>query len=163
MHHATPSSISRRTVLAGSAAGLAAPMIGRPPPRIRPAMTRCTPRRNKKGKVVWWCGTYDQPTIQALRNAFMKVYPGVDVDFIWATGEVVYTRIQQNLQAGVTEVDIFCTSNAGHWPLLKKQNVATALSGRGRGRAERAVPRGRSRQCLPRQWRRDGRDRFPQR
>jgi iron(III) transport system substrate-binding protein len=79
----------------------------------------------KEGKLVWWCGTYDHPTIDALRGAFMATYPGIEVDYIWATGEVVYTRIQQNLQAGVKEVDVFSTSNAGHWPLLKKQNVLT--------------------------------------
>ncbi len=79
----------------------------------------------KEGRVVWWCGTYDHPTLEALHNAFTQTYPGVGLDFIWATGEVIYTRIQQNLQAGVKEVDVFCTSNAGHWPRFKSQGALT--------------------------------------
>ena len=123
-NHASPSlRTSRRTVLAGIAAGLAAPMIGLPSPVRAATEDAVYAAAKREGKVVWWCGTYDQPTIQALRQAFIQTYPGVDVDFIWATGEVVYTRIQQNLQAGVKEVDVFSTSNAGHWPLLKKQNA----------------------------------------
>ncbi len=122
-HDSPLSRVSRRAILAGVATGLATPMIGRPTPARAATEDALYTAAKKEGKVVWWCGTYDQPTIQALRHAFMKAYPGVDVDFIWATGEVVYTRIQQNLQAGVREVDVFCTSNAGHWPLLKKQNA----------------------------------------
>ena len=117
------SSLSRRTVLGAAALGLGAPLIARARAAVPARDEALYAAAKTEGKVVWWCGTYDQPTIQALRSAFTGVYPGIDVDFIWATGEVIYTRIQQNLQAGVEEVDIFCTSNAGHWPLLKKQNA----------------------------------------
>jgi iron(III) transport system substrate-binding protein len=77
----------------------------------------------KEGKVVWWCGHLDRPAMEAVGAAFKKTYPGIEVDSIWQTGEIVYTRVQQNLKADVHEVDVFGTSNAGHWPLLKKQNV----------------------------------------
>lgn len=77
----------------------------------------------KEGKLVWWCGHLDRPAMQAVGAAFQKKYPGIEVDATWQTGEVVYTRVQQNLNAGVHDVDVFGTSNAGQWPLLKKQNV----------------------------------------
>lgn len=115
--------VSRRAMLAGSAVGLALPMIGRSARAQQLGDHPLYAAAKKEGKLVWWCGTYDQPTIHGLRSAFIKTYPGIDLNFIWATGEVVYTRIEQNIQAGVKEVDIFCTSNPGHWPLLKKQNV----------------------------------------
>ncbi|MEJ1974948.1 MAG: extracellular solute-binding protein [Acetobacteraceae bacterium] len=76
-----------------------------------------------EGKLVWWCGHLDRPAMEAVRAAFIATYPGIAVDAIWQTGEVVYTRIQQDLKAGVDEVDVFGTSNAGHWSAIKKQNA----------------------------------------
>lgn len=77
----------------------------------------------KEGKLVWWCGHFDQTGAETIRNAFMATYPGIEVDFIRQTAQVVFTRVQQNLKAGVAEVDVFGTANAGHWPLLKSQNA----------------------------------------
>lgn len=75
----------------------------------------------KEGKLVWWCGCLDRPAMDAVRKEFIATYPGIDLQALWQTGEVTYTRVQQNLKAGVHDVDVFGTSNAGHWPLLKKQ------------------------------------------
>lgn len=61
--------------------------------------------------------------MEAVRAAFMKVYPGIEVDALWQTGEVVYTRVSQNLRAGIAEVDVFGTSNSGHWSSIKQKNV----------------------------------------
>jgi iron(III) transport system substrate-binding protein len=77
----------------------------------------------KEGRLVWWCGFLDRPTMKMVVDAFMQTYPGVEVDALWQTGEVVYARIQQDIKAQVEEVDVFVTSNAGHWPALKKQNA----------------------------------------
>jgi iron(III) transport system substrate-binding protein len=81
----------------------------------------------KEGKLVWWCGCMDRPAMEAVRAAFIATYPGITVDAIWQTGEVVYTRIQQNLKAGVDEVDVVGTSNAGHWSTIKQQNALAAF------------------------------------
>ncbi len=115
--------ISRRQVLAASAAGASAGAIGMPRARAQTATGALYEAAKKEGKFVWWCGCYDQPTVRALTNAFKATYPGVGVDYIWATGEVIYTRVQQNLRAGVREVNVFSTSNAGHWPQIKSQNA----------------------------------------
>ncbi len=77
----------------------------------------------KEGKLVWWCGHFDQTGAETIRKAFMETYPGIEVDFIRQTAQVVYARVQQNLKADIAEVDAFGTANAGHWPVLKKQNV----------------------------------------
>ncbi len=119
--------VSRRRLLAGAVAGLAMPVSLRAAAQQRADNEALYAAAKKEGKFVWWGGTYDQPTLQSLRRAWNAAYPGIDMDYIWATGEVVYTRIQQNLQAGVNEVDVFCTSNAGHWPLLKKQGSLLPL------------------------------------
>jgi iron(III) transport system substrate-binding protein len=87
----------------------------------------------KEGSLVWWCGCLDRPAMDAVYKAFMATYPGIDVQALWQTGEVVYTRIQQDLKAGVRNVDVFGTSNAGHWPLLKSQNSLIPFESSGSG------------------------------
>jgi iron(III) transport system substrate-binding protein len=84
----------------------------------------------KEGKLTWWCGFLDRPTMQLMVDAFTATYPGIAVDALWQTGEVTYTRLQQNLKAGVDEVDVVITPNAGHWPVLKAQGALTAYQTR---------------------------------
>jgi iron(III) transport system substrate-binding protein len=123
-HSETPlHTVSRRGFLQTSAAVAAGLAVQQRPASAQASTDELYEAAKKEGRVVWWAGTYDHPTIDALRAAFMETYPGVQLDYIWATGEVIYTRMQQNLHAGVNQVDVFCTSNAGHWPLLKNQNV----------------------------------------
>lgn len=87
----------------------------------------------KEGKLVWWCGHFDQTGAETIRKAFMEAYPGIEVDFIRQTAQVVYARVQQNLKAGIAEVDAFGTANAGHWPALKKQNALATFQTSGAG------------------------------
>lgn len=81
----------------------------------------------KEGRLTWWCGFLDRPTMQSVIEAFSATYPGISVDALWETGEVMYARIQQNLKAGVDDVDVCVSSNAGHWPALKKQGALAAF------------------------------------
>jgi iron(III) transport system substrate-binding protein len=87
----------------------------------------------KEGKLVWRCGHLDRPAMQAVNDAFVATYPGIEMDSIWQTGEVTYTRIQQDQKAGVNEVDVFGTSNPGHWRLIKKQNLLAPFLPSGAG------------------------------
>jgi iron(III) transport system substrate-binding protein len=122
----TPLPLSRRKLFSGLAASaLAAPAILSVTGRVRAqeGVDALYAAAQKEGKLTWWCGHLDRPAMAAVRDAFMKTYPGIAVDAIWQTGEVVYTRVQQNLRAGVHEVDVFGTSNSGHWLAIKKQNV----------------------------------------
>jgi iron(III) transport system substrate-binding protein len=118
---------SRRDFISGAAATAVAAGIGLSPfstLRAQPVDTTALYAQAKKeGQLVWWCGHLDRPAMQSVKEAFMATYPGIEVSATWQTGEIVYTRVQQDLKANVREVDVFGTSNAGHWPLLKKQNV----------------------------------------
>jgi iron(III) transport system substrate-binding protein len=129
---------SRRDFLAGGAAALAAAGAGALTPAgialAREANEDLYAAAKKEGKVVWRCGNLDQPAMRAVADAFVKTYPGVEMDALWQTGEVVFTRAQQNIKAGVQEIDVFGTSNAGHWPNLKQQNVLAAFTPSGAGK-----------------------------
>jgi iron(III) transport system substrate-binding protein len=117
----------RREFLIGGAAALAAAGAGVLTPagiaHAQDSNAALYAAARKEGKLIWRCGHLDQPAMRAVADAFMKTYPGIDVDALWQSGEVVYTRVQQNLKAGVNEIDVFGTSNAGHWPRLKQQGV----------------------------------------
>ncbi|GAC1594768.1 MAG: extracellular solute-binding protein [Myxococcales bacterium] len=77
----------------------------------------------KEGKVVWWTAHYALSAAEAVRDAFVAKYPGIEVQFIRQTAQVVYQRLSQNLKAGVKEVDVFCSTDEAHYLTLKKQNV----------------------------------------
>ena len=65
----------------------------------------------QEGKVVWWTAHYAQSAADAVRDAFVAKYPGIEVEFIRQTAQVIYQRLTQNLQAGVREVDVFASTD----------------------------------------------------
>ncbi len=77
----------------------------------------------REGRVVWWTAHYAQSAADAVRDAFVTKYPGIDVQFIRQTAQVVYQRLTQNLKAGVREVDVFASTDEAHYVALKKQRV----------------------------------------
>ncbi len=82
----------------------------------------------KEGKVVWWTAHYAQNAADAVRDAFVAKYPGIEVQFIRQTAQVVYQRLTQNLKAGVREVDVFASTDEAHYLALKKQGVLAAYT-----------------------------------
>ena len=77
----------------------------------------------KEGKVVWWTSHYQLSAAEAVRDAFKAKYPGVDVEFIRQTAQVIYQRLNQNLKAGVKELDVFASTDESHYLKLKSQGV----------------------------------------
>ncbi len=82
----------------------------------------------KEGKLVWWTAHYAQNAADAVRDAFVAKYPGIEVQFIRQTAQVVYQRLTQNLKAGVREVDVFASTDEAHYLTLKKQGVLAAYT-----------------------------------
>lgn len=77
----------------------------------------------KEGSVVWWTAHYAQSAAEVVRDAFVAKYPGIQVDFIRQTAQVVYERTTQSLKAGTHELDVFATTDESHYPALKAQNA----------------------------------------
>jgi iron(III) transport system substrate-binding protein len=77
----------------------------------------------KEGKVVWWTSHYQLSAAEAVRDAFKAKYPGVDVEFIRQTAQVIFQRLSQNLKAGVKELDVFASTDESHYIKLKEQGV----------------------------------------
>jgi iron(III) transport system substrate-binding protein len=82
----------------------------------------------QEGKVVWWTAHYAQSAAEAVRDAFVAKYPGIEVEFIRQTAQVIYQRLTQNLGAGVREVDVFASTDEAHYLALKKQAALAAYT-----------------------------------
>ncbi len=77
----------------------------------------------KEGTLTWWTSHYSQDTAEAARDAFKAKYPGIEVQFIRQTAQVINQRLTQNIKAGIHEVDVFASADEAHYPALKKQGV----------------------------------------
>jgi iron(III) transport system substrate-binding protein len=75
----------------------------------------------KEGQVTWYTGHYDQQVTARIANAFTEKYPGVRVNAIKATSQVSFQRLLQELQAGAVQVDVFSSTDASHYLLLKEK------------------------------------------
>jgi len=77
----------------------------------------------KEGKVVWWTGHYTQQAAEKIAASFKKKYPGIDVELLRQTGQVLFQRLTQDLKSNVHQVDVFASTDEAHMTILKKQNA----------------------------------------
>lgn len=82
----------------------------------------------KEKKVVWWTAHYALSAAEAVRSAFAQKYPGVEVEFIRQTAQVIYQRLTQNLKVRVREVDVFASTDEAHYVTLKSQGALAAYT-----------------------------------
>jgi iron(III) transport system substrate-binding protein len=76
----------------------------------------------KEGKVVWYT-SLALPSAEKVAKLFEAAYPGVKVEVHRTGSERILSRVMQELQAGIKNVDVVHTSDAGHFVLLKSKNL----------------------------------------
>jgi iron(III) transport system substrate-binding protein len=76
----------------------------------------------KEGKVVWYT-SLALPSAEKVAKLFETAYPGVKVEVHRTGSERILSRVMQELQAGIKNVDVVHTSDAGHFVLLKNKNL----------------------------------------
>ena len=81
----------------------------------------------KEGTLTWWTGHYAQDAAERVRETFKAKYPGIEVQFIRQTGQVIFQRLTQDLKNNVHQVDVFASTDEAHYPLLKKQNALASF------------------------------------
>lgn len=74
----------------------------------------------KEGRLNLYWGSYEQKTIEAIRDAFKARYPGIEVSLLRQASQTVYTRLRLELQNGIGECDSLGTTNVLHYIELKK-------------------------------------------
>jgi iron(III) transport system substrate-binding protein len=78
----------------------------------------------KEGKVVWYT-SLALPSAEKVAKLFEAAYPGVKVEVHRTGSERILSRVMQELQANIKNVDVVHTSDAGHFVLLKNKNLLT--------------------------------------
>ena len=76
----------------------------------------------KEGKVVWYT-SLALPSSTAIAHYFEKKYPGISVEVHRTGSQRVLQRVMQEAGAGIKNVDLIHTSDAGHFELLKAKNL----------------------------------------
>ena len=76
-----------------------------------------------EGSVTWWTAHYEQSAAEKMAAAFKAKYPGIEVNLLRQTANVINTRLLSDLKAGSTDCDVFCSTDEGHYPPLIKANA----------------------------------------
>ena len=113
---------------AGIAAGSPIPSLARRKNQVSDAdVSKLYDAAKKEGKVVWWTGHYTQGAAEKCAGAFKAKYPGIDVELLRQTGQVLFQRLTQDMKANVHQVDVFASTDEAHMTILKKQNALASF------------------------------------
>ena len=86
----------------------------------------------KEGKVVWYT-SLAIPSSTAIAHYFQNKYKGIEVEVHRTGSQRVLQRAMQESTAGIKNVDIIHTSDAGHFELLKDKNLLLKFTPSGVG------------------------------
>lgn len=113
------------TLAGGAAATLACPAVASAKPNAMSDadVSKLYAAAKKEGTVTWWTAHYAQSAADRVRDAFKAKYPGIEVQFIRQTAQVVFQRLTQDLKSNVHELDVFASTDESHYVTLKQQNV----------------------------------------
>ncbi|MBS7534766.1 extracellular solute-binding protein [Ancylobacter sonchi] len=117
--------LNRRHVLMAGAAGLVATAW-----RISPASAAddvLYAAAKKEGALNLYWGSYEQKTIEDIRDAFKAKYPGIEVNLLRQASQTVYTRLRLEIQNDAVQCDSLGTTNLLHYQELKKINAIQAF------------------------------------
>jgi iron(III) transport system substrate-binding protein len=84
----------------------------------------------KEGKVVWYT-SLALPSSTSIAHAFRTRYSGIEVEVHRTGSERVLQRVMQEGAAGIKNVDVIHTSDAGHFVLLKDKGMLLQYTPRG--------------------------------
>jgi iron(III) transport system substrate-binding protein len=111
---------TRRAFLKAGAAGLATLAASRPALAGEKELYEAA---KKEGELTWYTAHSDDVTAQALGRDFEKTYPGIRVNVVRTTAQVAFQRVSQELRAGAMQVDVFSSTDIGHYVYLKEKGL----------------------------------------
>ena len=91
----------------------------------------------KEGKVVWYTGAALK-TAENVAKRFEQAYSGIKVEVHRSGSERILQRLMQEAGAGIKNADVFNSSDAGHYVLLKKKGMLAKYSPAGADRFPQA-------------------------
>jgi iron(III) transport system substrate-binding protein len=117
----------RRALLGGALiaalAGLSAPLAAQTAPALSPATQKLYDAAKKEGELTWYVSHYNGETAEAIGRDFTRLYPGVKVNVVRATAQVIFQRLSQDLKANAANADVLSSTDASHFAFLKDKKL----------------------------------------
>src|SRR3954467_1039585 len=77
----------------------------------------------KEGEVTWYTAHSNDTTAQALGRDFEAAFPGIKANVVRTTAQVAYQRLTQEQRANAMQVDVFSSTDIGHYVALKEKSL----------------------------------------
>jgi iron(III) transport system substrate-binding protein len=77
----------------------------------------------KEGEVTWYTAHSNDTTAQALGRDFETAFPGIKANVVRTTAQVAYQRLTQEQRANAMQVDVFSSTDLGHYVALKEKSL----------------------------------------
>jgi len=77
----------------------------------------------KEGEITWYTAHSNDTTAQALGRDFEQAFPGIKANVVRTTAQVAYQRLTQEQRAGAMQVDVFSSTDIGHYVALKEKKL----------------------------------------
>jgi iron(III) transport system substrate-binding protein len=79
----------------------------------------------EEGGLTWYVSQLDTETAETFGRAFTTLYPGISVDIIRVTGQVIMQRLLLDIKNQTPHCDVFSTTDPSHMPLLRERGELT--------------------------------------
>ena len=76
-----------------------------------------------EGEVTWYTADFDNALTDKIGLAFTAKYPGIKVNVLKSTAQVNYERLLQDISAGVTQADVFSSTDASEFLQLARNKA----------------------------------------
>src|SRR5688572_6518850 len=72
-------------------------------------------------EVTWYVSHFGLDNATAVEQAFYKKYPGIKVNVVRATAQVIYQRLNQDILANTQVADVYSSTDTSHFVRLKSE------------------------------------------
>lgn len=75
----------------------------------------------QEGEVTWYTSHLPTEAAELAGRTFTAAHPGIRVNVVRATSQVVFQRLGQDLAKGLAQCDVFSSADIGHYVVLSRQ------------------------------------------
>lgn len=77
----------------------------------------------EEGELTWYTAHVSSETAERMGRAFTETYPGVQVNVVRTTAQTAFQRLNQDIQVGVNNCDVFASTVIAHFIDLKQRGL----------------------------------------
>jgi iron(III) transport system substrate-binding protein len=110
-----------RTMLSRRHAAIGLVAAAALPGRSHADMATLEKAARDEGELTWYVAQMDTESAEMFGRAFTAAYPGIRVEIIRVTGQVVMQRLMLDIKNHTPHCDVFSTTDPSHMPILKER------------------------------------------